>query len=142
MLSNLPPGVRDCDLPGSFDKDVSFTIEVIIYGTCDLNEDDPTPNVEDQINNRLEFVKQNYFGVTPNYASYTIIDKEPDYINFSFEATIEGDCSIDMQYVDPEDDTDLIATIRDHIYEELSNYNIFDDEIDVDMDYLEYEVHV
>jgi len=142
MLSNLAPGVTESMLPGAHDRDVSFTIEVIIYGTCDLNDNDPTPTPTDQINERLEFVKQNYFGVTPNYASYTIIDHEPnEYINFSFEATIEGDCCIDMQYVDPEDDSDLIDTIRDHIYEELSNYNIFDDEVDMDMDQLEYEVH-
>lgn len=138
---NYPPGVTW--IPGDFDKDASFTAYVTIYGTFESNGNPITPeNLTFQFltNHTIKSVKQNYLGVTPEIDSLIIDEIIPnEYVNYHFNATIEGDTSIDTQFTDPES-WDIEQSIRDYIISELKSYNIYSDQIEIDLSNIDYEL--
>ena len=133
MLSNLPPGITT--LPGDHDRDVSYTATITIYHTINGN----ITNNTEMINDAIKKVNQRYIGVTPDYSTIIIDEIEPnEYINFHFNAYVEGDTCIDMSYVGPEDDADVYEGIIEDIIDKLNNYGI--SEVEIDNADIEYEV--
>ena len=134
---DYPPGVTS--VPGDFDEDASYTAYITLTYThyFDKNLD---LNCKELVDIAIKQINQNYIGVVPNYNTVRIIDfSVHEYITFSFEADIEGDTTIDCQYIDYEDDTELINYIVDDINEKLDDYDF--DIIEVHKNEITYEIH-
>ncbi|MFA5760518.1 MAG: hypothetical protein WC877_01995 [Dehalococcoidales bacterium] len=132
-----PPGVTS--VPGDFDKDASYNAYITLTYThyFDKNLD---LNCKELVDIAIKQVNQNHIGIIPNYNTVKIIDfSVHEYITFSFEADIEGDTTIDCQYFDYEDDTELINDIVDDINEKLDGYDF--DIIEVHKNEISYVIH-
>ena len=134
MLSNLPPGVST--LPGDHDKTVSFTAYITIHSVYDLVNEHP-PTVAQLIDYAIRHVKQNYLKVEGDPNSLVVIAIDDDTYTFYFNAEIEGDVDVDMQYADHEY---IQEQVIEYIISELSSYHIYDDEIDLNVEDIDYTV--
>lgn len=138
-MSNLPPGCNS--LPGDNDHDVSYSATITIHSSidCDVAKGMTT---HDLIDHSIRHVNQRYLGVIPNYSTFYIDEIIPhEYINFHFIATIEGDLCMDMSYVYEDDDDEVYSEIVEDIIDKLYNYKIYEDEIELNRNDIEYEVH-
>ena len=133
----LPCGVSGNEsIFGTYDRDVSFTIDSTI--TITLDNDGSCVSSEDIIAQALKQVKQNYLGVTPQVDTLKIIDHEDEYTTYEFNATIEGDTCVDMSYVSEDDDSVVYDDIRAYVEHELHLYGI--DDVEFDNNDISYEV--
>lgn len=122
MLSNLPPGCRDCDLPGANDKTVSFTITF----PYEIFNDDNEP---------LTDVIHEYTEVKDLIINVETIEHNIDD-SYSVMLTYSDDIELDMSYVEDYCDIEeeIIKYINELVLDARLDYR--DERIEID-----YEVH-